>query len=170
MDGQDNTGNKSITRNAALMDLVGQIQSRNTQNYIAARIIPQMEWYSAKGGECKKKYYRLMGGSILLGAVIPVVSVFADGALWVKVILAAVGSAVTACNAFVTLHNYKDQWLNYRNTRERLLRILYCYFNDAGVFSKAMPQDEKDTLLVNICEEEMAGETGEWIILGRKNT
>lgn len=48
-----------------------------------------------------------------------------------------------------------------------LLQILYCYFNNAGVFSKDMQQDEKDTLLVNICEEEITGETGEWIKLGR---
>lgn len=167
MDGQNNKENNCNSRNAALIGLAAQIQSENTKSYLTGRILPQMEWYSAKSGECKKKYYRWMGASVVLGAVIPVISVFADGAVWVKVILAALGSSVTACNAFVALHNYKDLWLNYRNTRERLLRVLYSYFNNAGIFSKNMPQEEKDTLLVNICEEEMAGETGEWMKLGK---
>lgn len=167
MDRQNNKENNRNSRNAALIGLVAQIQSENTKSYITGRILPQMEWYSAKSGKCKKKYYRWMGASIVLGAVIPVISVFADGAAWIKVMIAALGSSVTACNAFVALHNYKDLWLNYRNTRERLLRTLYCYFNNAGIFSKNMPQEEKDTLLVNICEEEIAGETGEWVKLGK---
>ena len=167
MDVPDKGENKSNARNVALMDLVGQIQNENTKNYVIGRIMPQMEWYSSKGGECKKKYYRWMASSILLGALIPVVSVFADGAVWTKVLLAALGSAVTACNAFMALHNFKDLWLNYRNTREKLLRVLYYYFNDAGIFSKDMQQGERDILLINICEEEMAGENGEWMKLGK---
>ena len=95
MDVPDKGENKSNVRNVALMDLVGQIQNENTKNYVIGRIMPQMEWYSSKGGECKKKYYRWMASSILLGALIPVVSVFADGAVWTKVLLAALGSAVT---------------------------------------------------------------------------
>ena len=67
----------------------------------------------------------------------------------------------------MALHNFKDLWLNYRNTREKLLRVLYYYFNDAGIFSKDMQQGERDILLINICEEEMAGENGEWMKLGK---
>ena len=87
------------TRNDVLANLAEQIRNENTRNYVFDRLMPQMEWYSGKGKECKKKYYRWMGVSILLGALIPVVSVFADGAVWVKALLAALGSAVTACNA-----------------------------------------------------------------------
>lgn len=56
MDVPDKGENKSNARNVALMDLVGQIQNENTKNYVIGRIMPQMEWYSSKGGECKKKY------------------------------------------------------------------------------------------------------------------
>lgn len=132
---QNKIGNCNA-RNNALMDLVEQIQNESTRKYIADRLMPQMEWYSKRGGECQKKYYRWMGASIVLGALIPAVSVFADGSVWVKALLAALGSAVTACNAYVTLRNYKDLWITYRNAREKLLRILYCYFNNAGAFSQ----------------------------------
>ncbi len=155
-------------RNNALMDSVEQIQDENTRRYIVDRLMPQMEWYSKKGRECQKRYYRWMSASIILGALIPVVSVFADGAVWIKVLLAALGSAVTACNAYAAMRNYKDLWITYRNTREKLLRILYCYFNHAGAFSQEKTQSDKDTLLVNICEEEMSGETSAWSSLMQK--
>lgn len=156
------------TRNDVLANLAEQIRNENTRNYVFDRLMPQMEWYSGKGKECKKKYYRWMGVSILLGALIPVVSVFADGAVWVKALLAALGSAVTVCNAYAAIHNYKDLWITYRNTREKLLRFLYCYFHDADVFSQEKDQGKKDALLVNLCEEEMAGETAGWMSLMEK--
>ncbi len=64
------------------------------------------------------------------------VSVFADGAIWVKVLFVILGVAVTASNAYLSLHNFKDLWLTYRNIREALLRTLYCYFNHVGIFSQ----------------------------------
>ena len=50
MDVPDKGENKSNARNVALIDLVGQIQNENTKNYVIGRIMPQMEWYSSKGG------------------------------------------------------------------------------------------------------------------------
>lgn len=167
MSNQNGTERNNNVRNAALVNLVGQIQDENTKSYILDRIIPQMEWYSRNGRDCKKKYYGWMTVSIILGALIPIVSVFADGAIWIKMLLAALGSAATACNAYVTMHNYKDLWLTYRNVREKLLRILYCYFNNAGIFAQDREQEEKNRLLVDLCEQEMANEANEWMKFGK---
>lgn len=150
-------------RNAPLISLAEQIQNSNIKNYILNRIIPQMEWYSDKGKNCKNCYYGWMTVSIILGALIPVVSVFADGSMGIKVLLAVLGASVTACNAYIALHNYRNLWLNYRNTRESLQRILYYYFNSAGIFVQCRTQEEKDVLLVNVCEEEMNNEAKEWL-------
>ena len=155
-------------RDTSLEYFISQIQCENTKNYITNRILPQMKWYSSKSSENKRKYHLGITISILLSAMIPVVSVFADGAIWVKVLIAALGAAVTACNSYISLHNFKDLWLTYRNTREVLLRILYNYFNNAGVFSQSNAQKEKDILLVNLCEEELSHETGGWFYLMKK--
>lgn len=153
----------SNTRNAALNVLVSQIQNEKTKNYITNRLMPQMDWYSRKGRECKKQYHLWTTITIVLGAFIPVVSVFADGSIWVKALLVALGSIVTACNAYETLHNFKDLWITYRNIREKLLRTLYFYFNNAGVFAQENTQDAKDLLLINICENEISSEHSEWM-------
>lgn len=159
---QKNSENQN-TRDTALADMVSQIQNEKIRNYINGRIIPQMKWYSSNSREYKRKYHRCMTVSILLGAFIPVVSVFADGSTEMKVVLAFLGASVTAINAYLSLHNYKDLWLEYRTTRERLLRILYCYFNDAGIFTQKNSQAEKDILLVNVCEEELSSEHDGWM-------
>lgn len=156
-------GAANNTRNAALDVLITQIQDEKTQSYITNRLMPQMEWYSRKGRECKKQYHFWATVTIVLGAFIPVVSVFADGSIWVKALLVALGSIVTACNAYETLHNFKDLWITYRNIREKLLRTLYFYFNNTGVFAQENTQNAKDLLLINICENEMSSEHSEWM-------
>lgn len=157
---QGSTNNNE--RNAALDVSIVQVQNERTKSYIANRLMPQMEWYSRKGRECKKQYHFWTTVTILLGALIPVVSVFADGNIWIKAILVALGSIVTACNAYETMHNYKELWITYRNIREQLLRTLHFYFNNAGVFAQESTQEAKDLLLVNICENEMSNESDEW--------
>ena len=146
-------------RTSTVAELAAEVQSKQTKEYILKRIIPQMQWYSRKIQECRKKYYHWMTAIILLSAVIPIASVFADGTLWGKIPIAALGAAVTAGNSFLVLYNYKDLWLTYRNIHEALLRIVYCYFNNAGAFSGNAPQEEKDLLFVNTCEEQLSSET-----------
>lgn len=158
MDNQKNTS----TRDMLLKDLIEQVQNANTKDYILNRILPQLNWYGKKSKKNKTQYYFWMTVSIILGAVIPIVSILADGKTWVKVVIAALGASVTAINSFIALHNFRDLWITYRKNRENLIRTLYCYFNNAGIFSQNKTQQEKDLLLVNICEEELSNEINIW--------
>ena len=121
-----------------------------------------MTYYSNTSRKYKKRYTRWMIAAIILGAMIPVLSVLTDGTAWMRVILSALGSAVTAINAYLALENSKDLWRSYRQEREILLSTLYCYFNNAGLFTHLNSQEEKDTLLIEICEKEMTKEVGNW--------
>ncbi len=168
MNDQNNIKNIDNMRDTFIEDFISQVQCENIKNYISNRILPQMKWYSSKSNENKRKYHFWMTVAILLGALIPVVSVFADGAVWVKALIATLGAAVTACNSYISLHNFKDLWLTYRNTREALLRILYSYFNSAGIFSQSGTQEVRDILLVNLCEEELSHETADWLSIMKK--
>lgn len=154
--------NSKQSRDAVLSNLIEQVQYEKTKDYITNRIVPQMEWYSSKSRSYKKKYYRWMTAVIMISAFVPVVSVFADGSIWVKALLAALGAGTTACNAYLSLQNYKDLWLSYRKTREAVLRTLYFYFNNIGVFSQSGTQEEKDARLIILCENELSSETGGW--------
>ncbi len=150
------------TKDLLLKDLIAQVQNANTKNYISNRILSQLNWYENNSKKNKKQYYFWMTVSIIMGAVIPIVSILANGKTWMKVVIAALGASVTAINSFIILHNFRDLWIIYRKNREILLQTLYCYFNNAGIFSQNITQQEKDILLVNICEDEISKEINGW--------
>ena len=159
---ENNTQENTVSsRNRSISELAKEIPNAQTRDYVENRLLPQMKWYSAKSGACKKQYQMLMSLSIILGAMIPVTSLLLKGPLWVQVLIASLGVAVTAVNAYLSLNNSKDLWLTYRNTREILLRTLYFYFNNAEKFS-GVTGEEKDELLIEVCEAEMARENGTW--------
>lgn len=63
-----------------------------------------------------------MTASIILGTTIPVASIFADGNILTKFIIAVLGAGVTATNAFLSLNNSKDLWMAYRIAYNTLLQ------------------------------------------------
>ena len=127
-----------------------------------------MKWYSEKSAHCKKWYIRLTAAAIVVGALIPVASVYSEGGAFMKAFIALLGSAVTAINAFLALFNYRDLWNAYRKTREDLLQTLYYYFNNTGLFDDEEEQEKKDRRLIKICEERMEQEHGGWSALLEK--
>lgn len=138
------------------------VEDEKIRSYIIDRVMSQMKWYSAKSREYKKLYTWCEVIAIILGALIPIASVFANGTVFMKVLIALLGAGVTAVNAYSALNKYKDLWTSYRNTRESLLRLLYYYFNDMDTFAQAATQRDKDKLLIQLCETEMALENGSW--------
>ena len=154
---------QSSGRDKALRELIENVENERTRDYLKNRIIPQLDWYDSKSIECRQWYVRLMTASIVLGALIPIVAVFSSAGTLMKTLTAALGAGITAINAYLALHNYRDLWLTYRHTCESLLRTLYCYFNDAGLFTPNHNPIPKDTYLVNLCEEALAQETEGWL-------
>lgn len=154
--------NINTHRDDILQPLIDQVASDKTKYYILNRIMPQMVYYKNASRKCKKRYTCWMIVAIIIGAAIPVLSVIADGGTLMKLILAALGSGVTAINAYLSLENSKDLWRNYRQEREILLSTLYCYFYNAGTFAHLESQEAKDALLIETCEREMSKEVGNW--------
>ena len=118
-------------RDKHLLFYVRKVHNPDTQQYIIARIMSEMSYYSKQSAAHKKQYYLFSTISIVLGALIPVASIFTGGPLCMKVVIAALGSSVTAINAYLSLRNSRDIWVVYRKT---------------------MTQEEKDKLLIETCE------------------
>lgn len=139
-----------------------EVSNEKTRQYIEERVIKQMEWYRKKSSVCKAKYQHWMTVSIILSGSIPVVSVFADGGVIFKVIIAALGAAVTGIGAYLSLQNYKELWNIYRVNREMLLSTLYLYFNHVGVFNKDIDQNDRDAILIDLCERQFQQDFSSW--------
>ena len=149
----------------SLDEWIKSIADVNTQSYVQDRVIDQMNFYRKRSKEYKEKYHRLMTISIVIGFLIPVTSILADGSLIMKVILAALGSATTAITAYLRMQNYYELWTRYRYNREYLLSTLYAYFTKTGIFKACSNQNECDALLIETCENCFNCENQGWLEL-----
>ena len=154
-------GNASITRKS-LDEWISCINDERTRNYVQNRVVEQMDFYRTRSKEYKKKYHALMTISIVIGFLIPVMSILADGSIVMKVILAALGSATTAITAYLRMHNYHELWTRYRCNREFLLSTLYGYFTKTGVYKTCPDQQTCDQMLIETCESCFDRENRGW--------
>lgn len=138
------------------------VESQETKRYIQERIKVQMDFYKDNSRKCKKNYQILSTASILIGFLIPIVSIFADGSIYMKVFIAMLGSGSTAITAYLSLKNYRDLWGKYRYSREYLFSVLMSYFMKADIFKNIENQEALDTLLVETCEKYFRAEAQNW--------
>ncbi len=160
----------SDKRNDSLLPLIEKIQSEDTKHYVNTRVLPQMQYYSHSSKKHKSHYRYWMIVSMALSTLLPVLSVLSDGSLFTRVLIAAVASAISGVNAYLSFENSRDLWKNYRTIRESLLSTLYLYLNNAGMFRLIASQDEKDALLVETCEKEISQESTKWIEMFQNTT
>lgn len=149
-------------RQQALSEWLSDVADERTKRYIKERVMGQLEWYQGKSRKSKNRYQKLSTASLSLSGLIPVVSVIADGDAKIKILIAALGAAVTGIGAYLGLQGYKDTWKIYRSRREQLLSILYLYFNRAGMFGGGLSQEECDNKLVETCEKCFQEEGTDW--------
>ncbi len=123
----------------------------NMKNYIKCRIIKQIDWFEVKGRYCKNKYQRFMFASIIISSVIPVLSIFADGSVLMKTVIAILGSVVSVIGSYVTLQNFKELWVEYVSKKSILQNMLYMYFNCRGDFD-IEDEKERNGKLIDTCE------------------
>lgn len=147
---------------------IEKVQDADTKQYIYDRVMDQMNFYKKKSREYKKKYNFWMTASIIISLLIPVVSIFADAGVFMKVIIALLGGGTAAITAYLRLHNYLELWGIYRNNREYLFSVLYSYFTATGIFRKLSDQAERDALLIETCEGCFNSENKHWRELIRK--
>lgn len=152
----------AVCRTDGLDAWVDNMKSEEIRNYIRHRIVPRMEWYGSKSRYCENRYRTLMTVSIIVSAIIPVVSIFADGTVYIKVIIALLGAVVTTISALISLQNYNELAVQYRNMREILLNTVYMYFNNRGEFALEQDQQARDGKLVDICEGYIMQEIASW--------
>ena len=137
-------------------------------SYIMDTVADQMEFYGTASRKNKTLYERWTIASIVVGALIPVVAIFSNAPTPAKILIAALGTGSTAISTVLATFQYKELWLNYRKTREDLLRILRCYFTDVEPFVQMDNRGEKRALLIRRCEDIMGKENNAWVSAMRK--
>lgn len=152
---------QSNPRNEELNLWIGKISDENLQHYVRHRVLPQMKFYSDRSQKNKSSYFRWINASIFISFLIPIASVFSDGSILMKAVIAALGAAIAGITSYINVHNYKELWVNYRFIREQIYTILLYYFTSSGDFS-GKQQEEQNHLLVESCEKIFKSENQTW--------
>lgn len=130
----------------------------NEQEYIDKRVREQSEWHSKKATKYKKLYYFFMIVSIIVSAMIPVVSLLVDYWRWLNVIVALMGAIVSIISGIVSLTQYYNNWMKYRITSEQLKHNLYLYQTNMKPFNG----NNRFELLVEITENIIMENNDNW--------
>ena len=126
-------------------------------DYIDTRLDSQLEYYRAKCSKLRSEYYWLSGASIVINAVIPILSMGIESAGVLKYIIAVLSASATVMSSILLLRKTKDTWIKYRSTYEKLEKEKVLFENSAGKYETAT---EKDFILA--CEEIMESEHNAW--------
>lgn len=152
---------QSNRRNNELNSWIDKISDENLKHYIRHRVLPQMQFYSNKSQKYRSSYFRWINASIFISFLIPIASVFSDGSILMKAVIAALGAAIAGITSYINVHSYKELWVNYRFIREQIYTILLYYFTSSGDFS-GKQQEEQNHLLVESCEKIFKSENQTW--------
>lgn len=123
----------------------------NEPNYIKNRVENQINWYSKKATENKKRYHFSQIVIIIAAALIPIINVIDLATMEIRLFSSILGTIVIAITGIIQLKKYHENWIMYRSTEEALKKEKYTYENDAGAYS-GLNDDERHRLLVEKIE------------------
>ena len=108
----------------------------NIQNYMKERVESQVHYYESKSALNKKYYLFFKISQLTAATLLPFFSVFLSDYLWMKYIIAFLGSMVTILEGVMATGKYHEKWVMYRGTAETLRQETYLFLMKAGTYSE----------------------------------
>ena len=137
--------------------------------YINERLDDQIEWYNKKSSSNQSRFKWCKWTEMTLGGIISVLTPAITDYEFIKYIVAASSAGIVILVALHGLHNFHENWIEYRKTSELLKNEKYTYLNKAGVY-KELSDDERFILLVERCESIISHENINWANMNSGST
>ncbi|MEM6966327.1 MAG: DUF4231 domain-containing protein [Bacteroidota bacterium] len=136
-----------------------------TEDYLKHRLQDQIQWMEQKSITSKKRfqYGRLV--VILLSVVIPFLVSLLEVYPSIKYVIGGVGVLIAAVEGILSLFDYQNNWVNYRQTLEALKREQFLFATRSGIYKK----DNTLQTLVERVESLLATENQTWADVAAKN-
>ncbi len=126
------------------------------ERYFKNDLADQRRWYSEKAGLFKTRSELLALLTIVLGALITFIQVFA-AAPWVPIVSGAIGAIVAVAAGWQRIARYSETWVSYRTASERMKRERRLYTHGAGAY-RGLPEREAYLTFVEVIESIIAEE------------
>ncbi|MFK8008007.1 MAG: DUF4231 domain-containing protein [Saprospiraceae bacterium] len=106
------------------------------ETYLKERVQDQESWMEVKSGSCKKNYQRGKLLVIILSVSIPFLVTLIDIDDRFKYLIAGVGVLIAGVEGILSLYNYQNSWVNYRQTLEALKREKFFFATKSSIYKK----------------------------------
>jgi F0F1-type ATP synthase assembly protein I len=126
------------------------------ERYFKNDLADQRRWYSEKAGLFKTRAELLALLTIVLGALITFIQVFA-AAPWVPIVSGLIGAIVAIAAGWQRIARYSETWMSYRTASERMKRERRLYTHGAGSY-RGLPEREAYLTFVEATEGIIAEE------------
>ena len=131
----------------------------NQEEYIDLRLEDQINWYSKKSAVNQKKHKFWQVVKILTALMITVLTIWiVNGVDWLKYLIGILGAFIVFIESFISIFNYKELWITYRLSSERLQREKLLFLTKTNPYNS----EESFDLLVRRCEGIMQEENKGW--------
>lgn len=131
--------------------------------YLAQRLIPQREWHDRKAAVNKRRYYYTQLATLLAGATIPIVTLWAaNNPYWSGLLTAILGGVVVVAAAVEKLFKFQENWLLYRTVAEALAREEQLYQTGAAEYAGA-DEAARKRLLAERAETVLSTTTSQYV-------
>lgn len=106
------------------------------ETYLKERVQDQEDWMEGKSGASKRSYQRGKLIVILLSVSIPFFVTLIDVNPNFKYLIAGVGVLIAGVEGILSLYDYQNTWINYRQTLEALKREKFFFATKSSVYKK----------------------------------
>lgn len=106
------------------------------ETYLKERVQDQENWMEKKSGDSKKNYQRGKLLVILLSVSIPFLVTLIDEFAYFKYVIAGVGVLIAGVEGILSLYDFQNNWINYRQTLEALKREKFYFATKSSVYRK----------------------------------
>jgi len=131
--------------------------SMSPEQYMQERVDDQLAWYGKKSTTNKNWYFRLQIVTLIAAALVPVISLSSE-AQSVRLIVAIVGSIAAIAAGLVAMCQFRELWVDYRSTAEKLKYEKYLYLTG----SEPYHNDDCFSLFVSRVESTILQENHGW--------
>ena len=133
----------------------------DSTTYINERLDNQIAWYSKKSSINKKYFNRYKWIELSIGCCITIATYYSNDYNYLRILTIFLSSILVVIVALHGLHNFHENWIEYRKTAELLKNEKYTYLYKAGVY-KNLSDEDRFILLVERCESIISHENINW--------
>jgi len=126
--------------------------------YIKDRVDEQIEWYDNKSATNKIWLYRWQVISLIATSAIPVLALL-SGDIKTRILVASLGALASVAAGFLSMYQFRDQWIEYRTTSEMLKYERFLFVTASAPYNK----EDSFSSFVNRIESIIIKENSQWV-------